>query len=233
MVRAVTLMIQSSKRKWMLNPVTKRYFYHQISFITLTVSDPTKKLTGKEAHKKLLSHFLQWLRRTEQVNTYIWKAEHQQNGQIHYHITTPSFIHYQRIRDKWNNLQRKVGLLDKYHNSKGHYDANSTDIHDVRKVKDLAAYLIKYICKSYQNENSINGKVWDCSDNLRGKKYFSVPMNEQHHVLMENAITDEKATKFKGDRFAVVKWKEMKPEKLLTASEFKLFQEYMKIISEG
>jgi hypothetical protein len=230
LTRAVTLLVQSSKKKWMFNPVTDRYQFHQISFLTLTVSDPTKLLTGKEAFKQLLSHFLQWLRRTEKVTTYIWKAEHQRNGQIHYHITTPSFLHYQRIRDKWNNLQRKAGLLDKYHEVKGHYDANSTDIHSVRNVRDLASYLIKYIAKSYQNESSINGKVWDCSSNLSGKKYFEVELSDYHVVKLENDVATGKANKYSGDRFTIVKWKENITDKLLTETEYKLFIEYLTVI---
>ncbi len=55
--RAVTLLVQSSKKKYILNPVSKKYQHFQLSFITLTVSDPEKKLTGKEAYELLLQHF--------------------------------------------------------------------------------------------------------------------------------------------------------------------------------
>lgn len=229
-IKAVTLLIQSSKAKWILNPVTKRYFSHRLAFVTLTVSDPEKKMTGKEAYNKLFKHFIAWLRRTEKVNTYIWKAEHQQNGQIHYHITTPSFIHWQHIRDKWNNLQRKAGLLDKYYSKKGHYNANSTDIHKVENIKDLSGYLIKYIAKSYQNENSIGGKVWDCSNNLAGKKYFTLPMTEHHEMKITNDAADKKCSRYTGDRFTVIKYFNKEDNRVLTMTERKKMSEYLATI---
>jgi len=85
------------------------------------------------------------------VTTYVWKAEVQERGQIHYHITTPSYIEWQKIKDKWNTLQQQAGLLEKYKNEHGHYSPNSTDIHEVHNIKNLSGYLFKEFCKSIQN----------------------------------------------------------------------------------
>ena len=204
-----------------------------LSFITLTVSDPQKKLSGKEAYQKLLSHFLAWMRRTKKINTYIWKAELQQNGQIHYHITTPAFINYQEICDKWNNLQRQAGLLNKYASEKGHYDANSTDIHSVRDVKDLSAYLIKYIAKQSQNQESLGGKVWDCSENLSRAKYHSLPF-EDHHKQFIDLATEEGLCKCHHDeRYSVIKFYEPPEEYLLKEWELILYRTYIEIIGQS
>lgn len=230
LTKAITLLVQCAKKRWLYNEVSKRMVLHQLSFITLTVSDPEKKLSGKEAYQKLMSHFLQWLRRTKKVNTYIWKAELQKNGQIHYHITTPAFINYQEIRDKWNNLQRKAGLLDKYALKKGHYDANSTDIHSVRNIKDLAAYLIKYIAKQTQNEKSLGGKVWDCSENLSKAKYHSIPMQPHHQHFLQQAEAHKLARIFHADRFSIIKFYEPPEEHLLTERELKNYHIYLEKI---
>lgn len=140
-------MVQASPGRWIENEVIKKMVFHKLAFITLTVSDPNELLTAREAYHKIFKHLLAWLRRTKGVNTYVWKAELQKNGQIHYHITTPAFINCFELRDKWNNLQRKAGLLDSFKRKHGHDDANSTDIHAVNNVNDLAAYMIKYMCK--------------------------------------------------------------------------------------
>ncbi len=265
MAKAITLLVSSSKTKWLFNEVSKRYFYHRLSFITLTVSDPTEKLTGKEAHEKLLSHFLQWLRRTKNVTTYIWKAELQENGQIHYHITLPNFINYQEIRDKWNNLQRKVGLITNYRatmmafhangftvrydlikkwsysKQKAAYEKgikedwqhpNSTDIHSVRKVTDMCAYMVKEICKSVQNESSIGGKVWDCSDNLKGSKYFSTVCENHHIDFIERSIKEKKATQIDGERFTLIKFKDNIEKEVLTKEQYKLYVSFLNLIQE-
>jgi hypothetical protein len=173
--RAIDLLIQTTKPKYGYNQVTQRNQKHTLSFITLTIP-PIELLTAKQGYKKLLSHFLQWLRRTKKVTTYVWKAEFQKNKQLHYHITTPAWIHYQDIKDKWNNLLRSSGLLDDYFKSKGHYGANSTDIHEVRNINNLAGYLKKEFTKQIQNQQT-DGKLWDCSANLKDNKYFSVEYN--------------------------------------------------------
>jgi len=114
LTKAITLMVLMARAKWIFNEINQRMQFHKLSFITLTVSATQEKLSGREAYDKLLVHFIQWLRRTKNVTTYIWKLELQANGQIHYHITTPSFIAWQEIKDKWNNLQRAAGIIDQY-----------------------------------------------------------------------------------------------------------------------
>lgn len=233
LAKACTLLVQSAKRSWLYNEVTKKMHLHQLSFITLTVSDPDKKLSGKEAHQKLLSHFLQWLRRTKNCNTYLWKAELQQNGQIHYHITTPAFIAWQEIRDKWNNLQKKAGLLDRYFEKKGHYNANSTDVHEVRNVKDAAGYLLKYITKETQNRVALGGKIWDCSDNLKINKYFSVEMKLEHEAFLNMEVENGNAVLIKGEKFNLWKFQHPVTERVLTREEFRNFTVFINNIRNG
>lgn len=183
-IKAINLLVQGTRRRWITNPVNGRLQLHQLSFITLTVSDTGDLLDPVFAYQKLLSPFLSWLRKTKGVNTYVWKAEDQANEQIHYHLTIPDFIHYKLIRDKWNKLQDKAGIIAKYReNQKAWHkdgfrlredlldtwgeesqraayargmandwsDPNSTDIHKVHKVKDIAAYLSKEFGKTIQN----------------------------------------------------------------------------------
>lgn len=45
-------------------------------------------------------------------------------------------------------------------------DPNSTDVHAVYKVKDIAAYLAKYMSKSEEGRRKIKGRLWGCSYNL-------------------------------------------------------------------
>ena len=165
-------MCQSIKIRKIYNPVTQTIHPHRLSFITLTVSQK-ENLTARQVYKSCFEKFLRWLRQSQQVTTYVWKCEQQTRGQIHYHITTPSFIHYQYIRDKWNNLQRAAGYLTQYEKEHGHSNPNSTDIKEVKKIRNLSNYMIKEFCKSIQNPNT-EGKIWDCSLNLKKYKYYSV-----------------------------------------------------------
>lgn len=45
-------------------------------------------------------------------------------------------------------------------------DPNSTDVHSVWNVKDLAAYLAKYMGKKEEDRRPITGRLWGCSYNL-------------------------------------------------------------------
>lgn len=52
---------------------------------------------------------------------------------------------------------------------------NSTDIHSVRKVNNLGAYLAKYLSKNEEGRRKISGKLWACSYNL----------SEQNKLIVE------------------------------------------------
>jgi hypothetical protein len=144
--KAIDMMLQLYPRTTIWNPVIEKYVSHQLSFITLTISSKERHLEAHEGHQLLLAPWLLRMKRKAGLKTYIWKAEFQKNGQLHYHITTPSFIPYSLIRDEWNNILRKQGLLSNYqfYTEKS---PNSTDVHSVYKVKNIQAYLTKYISK--------------------------------------------------------------------------------------
>lgn len=184
--KAIDLLVQTARTQTIYSPVTMSTIKHRLSFITLTISKK-ENVTAREGYNNGLKHFLQWFRRTAKVTTYVWKCEVQKRGQIHYHITTPSYIHYQEIRDSWNRIQRHCGWLDDYYREKGHYDANSTDIKEVKSVKNLSGYLIKEFTKSIQNPNS-DGKVWDCSINLKKFAYYKTPETPSNTQLISDCM---------------------------------------------
>lgn len=171
--KAVSLLVQTSPRKRIFNPVTGRHQAFRLNFVTLTTADSLGEI-GQEVTKKCLAPFLRWGRNAG-AKSYVWKAELQERGAIHYHVATNTFLHWKDIRDTWNKYQRKAGYLAKYAARNGHYHANSTDVHAMRKVKDIERYLTKYMMKQ-DGEKTINGKIWDCSQNLKSSKYFATEM---------------------------------------------------------
>lgn len=199
--RAVDVLLQLSPERLLFNKINQSYYTYRIGFITLTVSDPVNRCNS-EVIKKCLRPFLKWLNR-KGAKTYIWKAELQQRGQIHYHVTINEFIHWQDIRNKWNSLQRKAGYLDEYAKREGHFNANSTDVHSVRKIKDIKAYLTKYLQKEIsknQKAKMIKGRVWDCSMNLKGG-YYAAELNTREEIQVSvNKVKSKKV--IKGDYFS-------------------------------
>ena len=180
--RAVDLLLQLSPEEIIFNPVSQAWHPFRINFITLTISDIIIR-DPKEVFKMCMVPMLQWLR-DHGIKHYIWKAELQARGQVHYHITTNKFILWTEIKDHWNKLQRKAGYLKNYVQKEGHYHPNSIDVHAVNSIKDIGSYLTKYIAKNVSKNDptrAIPGKVWDCSNSLKSK-FFST---EADYLLQE------------------------------------------------
>lgn len=84
-----------------------------LKFITLTLS-ARQIHTDNEIRNKLLNQFLTELREKYSLRNYIWKAEKQENGNLHFHIMVDIYIHYREIREIWNRIQNKLGYIDRY-----------------------------------------------------------------------------------------------------------------------
>jgi hypothetical protein len=70
-------------------------------------------------------------------------------------------MHFEKLRNSWNEVQNRLGYIDQFEKKHGHRNPNSTDVHSLRKVKNLAAYFIKYMTKSQRTiENSVPQCPW-------------------------------------------------------------------------
>lgn len=123
---------------------------NNLSFITLTLSG-TQKHDDQYIKKYLLNALLVDLRRRFFVVSYLWRAEAQMNGNIHFHIVINRYIHYSHIRNIWNRIQAEHGYIEKYDvKSKWGSATNppSTEIKAIYKCKNIAGYLSKYCTKN-------------------------------------------------------------------------------------
>ena len=83
------LTTQYQKSKVYQNPVQ-----YKLTFITLTL--PSKQIhSDNEIKSKCLNQFLIELKKNHSVSRYIWKAEKQENNNIHFHIIADKFIKWQ------------------------------------------------------------------------------------------------------------------------------------------
>ena len=236
MTRSITLLSQISKAKWLVNPVTGHMIHFKLSLITLTIS-ATTIIEPKEAYKKLMVPFLNWLRYTIGCKNYVWKAELQLRGQLHYHLIINKFIDYRVLRAKWNKLQSDNGYLREYVSKTKKLDPNSIDIKKIHNEKQVSKYCIKYMAKgeainllkdklkaeqdfqykkiSLEELNQvieifeagtpkIDGKLWDCSENLN-EKYFTVRMTWRLSMVLTDFISDCPEIAFYGERFCFLK----------------------------
>lgn len=232
MSKAIDLLLMISPQKKVFNPIIKKWQKFQLTFITLTIADNTKNYSASASYKMLLSPFLDWLRVKKNVKTYIWKLELQARGQIHYHITTNEFIEFTEIRNKWNELQLNNGMLADFKEKYGHTDPNSTDIHAVYKIQDIKAYLLKYLSKSEQNSTAVNGKIWDCSSNLKGVQNFEVNYEDLSAKNMLNYLNSPDIELYENEHCKIISSKKTKTTSILSASQLVEFKQwYGKIVS--
>jgi hypothetical protein len=223
---SVNWLIASAKQKSILDRKTNKRFSFKINFITLTLPTTEHGISDNYFKSKLLHNFINTCRYKYDLKNYVWKVETQENGNIHAHFTTDTFIHYEELRKVWNTILSKHGILQKYTSKhlklsfsdycnayykegkttieqlQKAYDfgvatkwtqPNSTDVHAVHKVKDIGAYLAKYMSKKEEGRRIIKGRVWSCSVNLSDKNKLVVELlgnegTEYLHYLMKPNI---------------------------------------------
>lgn len=224
-LRAVDILLQRHPEKIIWNPVSTTYHPYRIGFVTLTVSD--RKIRSHREAYPLLKELIRTGRRKYGITDYIWKAELQERGQIHYHLTVTEFWHWEAIQNEWNKLQRRAGFLESFGLQHGHYKANSTDVHSVRNVRNIGAYIAKYIAKEVSKTGAakIDGKVWDCSEKLKEKRYSDIRQIENEEKISE-AIKRGEAEAVKLERCTIIK--HASPENLLTAKQLNNYQIYLR-----
>lgn len=153
---------------------------HKVVFITLTL--PSKQMhTDTELKSKCLNQLLTELRAKYGRLLYVWKAERQKNGNLHFHVLLNRYIPARELRERWNRILSKLGYIDVFESKHGHRDPNSTDVHSLykdkrtgKRVVSVVSYMAKYMSKE---GDEIEGRYWYASSELSSvdKVCLSVP----------------------------------------------------------
>jgi hypothetical protein len=111
--RALDYMLLIANNKTIHNNFTGKNFKFKLAFVTLTL--PSAQIHSDNVIKeKCLNSLLVELRKVYKVKNYIWRAEKQKNGNIHFHILVDKFIPFQELKDRWNRIVNKLGYVDRY-----------------------------------------------------------------------------------------------------------------------
>ncbi len=144
--RAIKYMLWYSHSKTVYRTSNHSKFTFKVAFITLTL--PSRQEHSDNTIKAVcLNQFLIEAKKKWNVKNYVWKAEKQKNGNIHFHILVDQFIPYQELRNTWNRIINKLGYVDRYRQKHHKLSPNSTDIHSLKKVKNVYSYIAKYMYK--------------------------------------------------------------------------------------
>lgn len=173
---AVNWLLASAKPKRVYSKKTGRNWYFKINFITLTLPESHKEV--KEAEfKRFLHAWIAAVRYSSGLKNYIWRLERQKNGRLHVHLVTDCFIHHKDVNKNWSRILNREGVSKMYHEKRTgvpyEFDyfrpdliPQSTEVHTVKKVRNLGAYLAKYMTKNQDEDQQIKGKLWGCNRDL-------------------------------------------------------------------
>ena len=178
----VLLLYYLSSRRRIFNPCLQKDVWFKLSFLTLTLS-ASQTVSDSDITRNLLRPFLRHFRYTGEMNNYVWKAEKQKNGNIHYHVISDMFCQYSTILNYWNYQQSRTDMIDRFYLRFGHRMPNSVDIKQVRSETALAKYLSKYFSTPGEK---IEGKTWDCSKALEKFEFPSCIIDTQVGNTVDN-----------------------------------------------
>lgn len=139
----VQLLLDTAIEKEIYSIKENKRFKYKIGFCTLTIP-PDFEMNDENIHYKIFKPFLRVLKNKYDLAEYIWKAETQENEKLHYHLTINQWVHWFIINREWRKQIQKHG----YNYGTEKRKRAATEIHSVKKIKNLAAYLCKYLAKN-------------------------------------------------------------------------------------
>lgn len=181
--RSIDYLIFLSKPKKLPPTLHGKNYKFNLNFITLTLSSaqvhPDQEITSKLLHQFLIEMCRKW-----KVDNYVWRAEKQVNGNIHYHIVTGNFIPWNELRNTWNRIQQKLGYVTRYREARIRYHEHGFKVDNAKLAtwsyaKQLKAY--KVGCLSHwDNPNSTD--VHSIRDVRDIKAYFIKYMTKNDNI---------------------------------------------------
>ena len=132
-----------------MKPIKKKddakIYWNKLGFMTLTLPD-VQMHTDAFIKEHMLQPFLLSMQRKLSCS-YVWKAESQLNGRIHFHVTIDKFFPWQAVQEKWNKLCARHDYCTVTDNGKNDKGNASTSIKAVknneRAAKDIGGYMSK------------------------------------------------------------------------------------------
>jgi hypothetical protein len=199
--RAITYINEIAKETKQYLPNRQLPINFKLSFITLTLCSKQVH-TDQYLRRHLLTDFFVRAKIKWNLKNYVWRAEKQKNGNIHFHLVTDCFIPHNELKVVWNNLLDKLGYIDEFAAKYKHRQPNSTDIHSLRFIKDIVSYLTKYLVKSEQNKG-LTGRLYGTSKSLENLKGAKDDVSSCLSEELNEVVSDNKVRVVKGDYYEV------------------------------
>jgi hypothetical protein len=184
-IKKISWLFHCAKSKSVKSYSGKEIYNFKVNFITLTLpskqNHPTSQIT-----KDCFERFLNEMRTRCKMANYVWRLEFQNNGNVHYHLVTDTYIDYSLVLKVWNRIINYLGYVDaycekmsklKFHEYvslfpnvdfevlnkryiKGRANKwkcpNSVDVKNANSQKNISMYISKYFSKKKTNAVKCN-----------------------------------------------------------------------------
>jgi len=234
--KAIEYLVTTSDQKKVHEKLTGKVIVFKVAFITLTLPS-SQAHNDKEIINLCLNSLLNELRQYHAIKKYVWRAERQKNGNIHFHLLIDKFVPWYELRNRWNRIINKLGYVDRFQKKHGNKTPNSTDVHSTRKIHNLKKYLTKYMAKSDQTTGAQNideissqyqsGRIWGCNHELSQTRGLNLIVDNEIDEELKKVFTAKKFYKYEAAYFTVyyVNYHDLK--KFGSDLLFKYFSDYL------
>lgn len=167
--------------------------YRKPTFCTLTI--PVKQsMSDADIKAKIFDRWMESVVRGSDVKLYVWRAEAQLNGNIHFHIVFDKFLDQKKLKKNWYNALKDHNMV----NTKMSYEEHSRIvwIQELPKIELIKHELAGYFATEEDEEGNlyykhrdketgekvyvrkIEGRSWGYSDKLKYRPFTLAFMNQ-------------------------------------------------------
>lgn len=174
--------VTASQRLWSKGRERRRRY-----FVLITLTLPAKQSESDNVVKRrYLGVWLQNLERVHKGINWLWVAEAQHNGNIHFHVIVDRYVQWEWVRRTWNRVLSNGDYIERFAAKFKHQDAPSVDVCGQKSMTNPAAYITKYLTGD-KWVRDIEGRLWGCRDTLRQIDRWSLSVGDE----VEDAVLRE------------------------------------------
>lgn len=168
----------------------------KIKLVMATLTLSSKQIhTDKEIKSKILEPFIKKLKYNCDIVNYFWRAEPQENGNIHFHLVIDKFIDKEDLQEYWNNYQNKLGYVDRYYEQTNKVNPPSTQVQVFAGNAKSIEYLLKYLTKE-NNRRKIEGLQMRVSNKLSHLKLGVIELYNYEENELANLLENTSVRKY-------------------------------------
>ena len=180
--------VTASQRLWSKGRERRRRY-----FVLVTLTLPSVQIESDNVIKrKYLNVWLQNLERVHKGINWLWVAESQKNGNIHFHVVVDRWVAFEWVRRSWNRVLNNGAYIDNYRAKFGDGNPPSVNVHGQKAMGNPAAYITKYLTGD-KFVRELEGRKWGCCDRLRQLDRYSINRGDELADMIGAEFTAELA----------------------------------------